>query len=328
MLEATDPEIQDRVLNIETTPLFGRLVESGAVSINPYSAARFAARRFAGYHLRAGSDEAGVLLDGRGDLVELMTSLGADVFRDEFLTANPRPEAEVALRCGFDQAQVRKLREFVDSLYIREEFLAREAPVAKVYSTVAAFVIEGARPCFGFFNREIWKGRYRIDERRRDDLLRELAPTDREHARELMRALAMIDRRKTTLYAVLEHLLEAQREYLLSGDIGRRQAVSQRDTASRVGVCPSVINRLIGNKAVELPWGIEIPLKALFPTRKSVLRDKVYELAEDYPNLSDGTLRDLVSIRLGVALSRRSISDYRRESGGSRRASCAEVGAA
>ena len=78
---------------------------------------------------------------------------------------------------------------------------------------------------------------------------------------------------------------------------------------------PSVLNRLISNKSIELPWGLETPLKTLFPSRKSMLLERLHGLIREYPASTDDELRVLIARMYGAKLSCRSIAQYRADAG-------------
>lgn len=317
LLELPERDLAMKVGEIERAPLFRRLVDAGVLSLAPYPAARFAARRFAGYELRGSSSSSTEALQGDGEAVGLISRIGRDRFEECFLRDAPLSDAERAGRCGIGEDQVRMLRGLVDRLYIQAEFSsAPEAAAPKeVFSSVAGVVVEEGRPALAFFHREIWRGRYRVDDALRKSLLAGLVPAEARRTEALLRDLELLDRRKSTLYRVLEILLETQREYLVSGAPEKRRPFTQRALAMRVGVCPSVINRLVSNKAIELPWGLETPLRTLLPSRKTILRDRLFALSTARPQLKDEGLGAEVERLYGACLSRQSISRYRRELG-------------
>lgn len=315
LLEMPEAELDALVRRLESKPAFGLLKRSGVVTLAPFPKAGFIARRFAGWGLRTSSEGLPELVDGEGDLAALMRRVGQARFEECFLKGGPLSDEERARRCGLSAAQARRLREFLDRAYLQEEF-ERPAPLPeKVFSSVAGFALEEGRPVLGFFNREIWKGRYRVDEPRLNVLLKEIPAGEAEKVRALLKRLEYVDMRKTTLYRALEALLEAQAEYLKTGDPGKRQALTQRSLAVALGVDASVLNRLVSNKSVQLPWGLEAPLKALLPSGKKLALDRLFELVEERPELSDEGLRTEMAQRFSVHLSRRSITQYRKDLG-------------
>ncbi len=66
---------------------------------------------------------------------------------------------------------------------------------------------------------------------------------------------------------------------------------------------------------MQLPWGLEAPLSVFVPSGKTLLRDRLHDLALENPELSDEGLRRAVLERFGASLSRRSIAQYRKELG-------------
>ncbi len=318
LLEAPEAEIERRVVALEAGALFGRLLESGVVTRQAPEHARFASRRFAGRALRTSSEGLPELTDGNGDLAKLMQSIGQEDFTAVFLGDDARTDAQRAKLCGIKPADARRLREFVDRLYVQGEFEApapNAAPAEPTFSALAGIAIEDGKPVMGFFHREIWDRRYLINDERRRDLALDLPARDAKKAETLLRELEYIDQRKTTLYRVLEAVLETQADYLVSGEAERRVPLTQKALSDRLDVSPSVLNRLIANKSVELPWGLEAALSVFVPSRKSLLRDQLHDLALARPELSDEGLRAAIRELHGVELSRRSITQYRKELG-------------
>lgn len=314
LLAMDDETYAHEMGKLEADPRFTRLKAAGVVSLAPFSKAAYAARRFPGWRLGAPAEGAAELLDASSPEALLLRRVGAARFKDCFLEGSGLSRAEKARRSGLTPAEAGRLEDFLTRLWVREE-LAGPAPAApaKGFSTVAGFVVEGGRPALRFFNREAWKGRWKVDPAG----LRALAadsPSEAEALRRFSERLIHTDKRKTTLLRVLEALLEAQKGYLLSGDPAKLAALTQRSVAAAVGADPSVVNRLAANKAVALPWGTEAPLKALMPSSKSLAKGVVAALAERNPGLSDEELRAEL-VRSGVVLSRRSVAQYRAELG-------------
>lgn len=317
ILEMPEREIEKRVRSLEADGLFQRLMQLGVLQVQPYPRARFFARSFEGRDLRAAQEDLPGLLDGRGDLAKLIARVGRERFEDCFLRDDFLSDEERARRCGIAVGDAMRLRAFVDRLYIRSEFESHESqPVpSTAYSAVAGIAVEDGRPVIGFFNREIWKGRYQINQFGLAALRGALPPDEFRRLDRLLQKAELLNRRKTTLYQVLELLVQEQADYLATGDPDRRRALTQRSVAARIGAAPSVLNRVIANKSIETPWGLEIPLRALLPSRKAILRDRLYEVAMEQPDSTDFRLRDELLRRWGARLSPRSITQYRKELG-------------
>lgn len=317
LLELPDSALEAQVREIEEHPLFRRLAEAGILAVEPLPRARYAARTLEGRELRAG-DDGGLseLLDGNGGIAKLIRRIGLRDFQEQFLGDQPFSDQERADACGISPAEALMLREFLDRVYVRSEFAsAGDAAPAVVYSSVAGIAIEDGRPVVAFFNRELWKGRYRKDEARFMEWKAALPPGETAEAERLMRRIDRLAFRQTTLFRVLEALVEVQAAYLVSGDPERRRPLKQRELAERLGIAPSVLNCLISNKSVEAPWRVDIPLKTLLPSRKAMIRDRLYDLAIERPEAGDDVLREEIRRLYGAVLSRPSIIQYRKELG-------------
>lgn len=316
-LRMPERDAEAEVLELEASRAFQLLREARVVSLRPYARMRFAARRFQGWELRAGGQGLPDVLDGRSDLVSVIEGIGQERFEECFLRSDALTDDERARACCISTEQAARLRELVDRLYIQSEFEVQGTTQAseRMMSAVAGVEIERDRPVLAFFHQDLWKGRYKVDAAKRVELLARLPSSDAREAESLLFRLDLLERRKSTLYQTLEMLLTAQADYLTSRDPARRAPLTQRTVAARLGVAPSSFNALISNKAIQLPWGLETPLKTLMPSPKAVFLERLNELAAENPDLSDKGLQYELSRRFGARLSRRSIAQYRSDLG-------------
>lgn len=315
LLGLSEEDFASRIQEVEANPLFARLAGAGVLHVQPHPDVRFASRALDGRHLQASEDSLGDLIDAEGEFARLMRKVGQDRFEACFMGEASSSDAERAALCGISVAEARKLREFLDQLYVRSEFQAATAAPSKVYSAVAGIAIDAGRPEVAFFNREIWKGRYRLDDERYAAMKASIEPADVVEIEQFIRQLDLISIRQTTLYRVVKAVVRRQTAYLTSGDPDKRVPLSQRELAAELQVAPSALNQLIANKSVELPWRLEAPLKALFPSRKVLLRDRLYDLAIERPNAGDDALRGELRRLYGTMLSRPTMIQYRKELG-------------
>ena len=310
----SEEEFEKFLKELEGGRVFQLLKNSGAINLAEFPSARCAARKYAGYGLKLSCGDLPELADGKGDLVKLMQGIGQEKFEACFLKDAARSDAERAEACGISAADAGRLRDFVNRAFIQAEFEgAAEAPASKVFSAVAGIEIKDGVPELAFFHREIWKGRYKVDGEKLARLLPGLEPAERNRVEKTLRRIEFADKRKTTLYRALEILISVQADYLASGEPGRRRPLSQRTLAKNLEVDASVINRLVSNKSVQLPWGMEAPLSVLLPSSKDVNLERLYAIAAGKPGLSDEGLRAELKSRHGVDLSRRSVAQYRKE---------------
>ncbi len=299
---------------LEGGRVFQLLKSSGAINLSEFPAARYAARKYAGYGLKLSGGDLPELADGSGDLVALMQSVGQEKFEACFLKDAAMSDVERAEGCDISVKDAERLRDFVNRAFIQAEFEGpTEGPAAAVYSAVAGIEIKDGAPELAFFHREIWKGRYKVDGDKLARLLPGLKPAERNRVEKFLKKIEFADKRKTTLYRALEILISVQADYLSTGEPGRRRPLSQKTLAKNLEVDPSVINRLVSNKSIQMPWGMEAPMEVLLPSSKKVNLERLYSIAAEKPELSDEKLRVELKARHGVALSRRSVAQYRQD---------------
>lgn len=317
LMEMSEEEFSASVQALERDPLFERLRAAGAVRVEAFEGARLGARRFGGWGLRTETDGLPDALDAGSAPVKLMERIGQERFEEFFLRAERMDDAARARACGLAPAEAKLLREFVDRLFVQQELSAASAPSAApaVFSAVAGVALESGEPVIAFFDRPIWKGRYRLDAEKYALLRDRLDPRETARFERLLRKLEFVDRRKTTLYRVLEEVLREQADYLRSGDPAKRRAFTQRSLADRVDASPSTLNRLIAGKSIQLPWGVEAPLRVFVPSAKTLLKDRLFDLAVGRKDASDEALARVLEEETGVRLSRRSIAQYRQDLG-------------
>jgi len=310
----SEEEFGEFLKEMEGGRVFQLLKTSGAINLAEFPSARYAARRYAGYGLKLSGGDLPELADGNGDLVGLVQGIGQEKFEACFLKDAVLSDAERAEECAITVADAARLRDFVNRAFIQAEFEgAAEAPASKVFSAVAGIELRDGEPMLAFFHREVWKGRYKVDGEKLAQLLPGLEPAERDRVEKTLRKVEFADKRKTTLYRTLEILISVQADYLASGEPGRRRPLSQKTLAKNLEVDASVINRLVSNKSVQLPWGMEAPISVLLPSSKDVNLERLYVIAGEQPELSDEGLRTELRARHGVDLSRRSVAQYRKE---------------
>ena len=314
LMTMSEAESEDLARRLEAAPLFGHLAAAGVVTLAEFPGARFAARRFAGYGLRLSGGGLPELVDGNCDLVRLIQRVGQERFEEWYLGAEASSDEERARGCGISVGEARKLREFMDRAFIAGEFEGPAAPAPEtVFSAVAGIEIAAGAPVLAFFHRDVWKKRYLVDKDKLGAYLRATPAAEEGEVRQLLSRLELLEQRKSTLYRLLEEILALQAEYLRTGEPARRRPLAQKAVAAKLGVDPSVLNRLISNKSVQLPWGLEAPLATFFPSAKDINRERLCVLAEANPGLTDAALAREMERLYEVRLSRRSIAQYRKE---------------
>jgi Sigma-54, DNA binding domain len=314
MSEMPEEEFEELLKDIEKSKTFKLLKASGAIGVLEFSNARYSARNFAGYNVRLSSGNLPELADGKGDMVCLMQSIGQEKFEELFLRDSDLNDAQRAEETGISIEDAVRLRDFVNKIFIQSEFEDISAPLPeKVFSSVAGIEIEDGEPIVSFFNREIWKGRSKINEDKLDGFLNSVSKTEKIKAEKILKRLEFAEKRKTSLYKALEILMNIQSAYLLSGETVKRRPLSQKTLAKNLEIDKSVLNRLVSNKSLQLPWGMEAPMVVLLPSSKEINKERLSFLIESNSGLSAEKMRLKFKECYGVELSRRSIAQYIKE---------------
>ncbi|MEA3307257.1 MAG: hypothetical protein U9Q34_05695 [Elusimicrobiota bacterium] len=314
MSEMPEEEFEELLKDIEKSKTFKLLKASGAIGILEFSNARYSARNFAGYNVKLSSGNLPELADGKGDMVCLMQSIGQEKFEELFLKDVNLDDAQRAEEAGISIEDAARLRDFVNKIFIQSEFEDIKAPLPeKVFSSVAGIEIEDGEPIVSFFNREIWKGRSKINEEKLEGFLNSVSESEKNKVKNVLKRLEFAEKRKTSLYKALEILMNIQSDYLLSGEAVKRRPLSQKTLAKNLEIDKSVLNRLVSNKSIQLPWGMEAPMAVLLPSSKEINKERLSFLIEEEPGLSAEKMRLEFKTHYGVDLSRRSIAQYIKE---------------
>ena len=301
---------------LEQSRLFSLLKTAGVIHLSEFPRARFAAKQFAGYGMKLSSGSGlPELLDGESEIVRLIQSVGQEKFEKCFLKSDD--DLKASEECDLTLKQVKQIRDLIDKVYIQTEFEQTSVePItqpAKVYSAVAGISVENGKPILAFFHREIWKGRYSVNQEKLLEYQQGVSSDESRKAESVISKLKFLERRKTTLYRLLELLMERQADYFVSGKPEKRKPVTQRELARQLEVGASVLNRLVSNKSIQLPWGLEAPLSALILSAKQINKELLYQIIKAAPGFTDEQLRREMGYRHNVKLSRRSIAQYRKE---------------
>ena len=264
------------------------------------------------------------------DLVPTIKKLGLDKFKKYFLDGVPGiTSKEVARQCGLTLEIVKKINDFVDKFYLESKLTGspQNNRTARIYySTIASIEKNNSELSIGYFSPEMAKGRYLIDFDRVEKIkkVETFAKDEIRKIDSLLNKLRLINSRKTTIYEVIQNLIEAQCDFLLSGDLKDLKPFTQVSLSTKMGVNPSLISRAINRKAIRTPQGRQISLKTLFPSEREIRKKLIREVIEQEKNeiqnrslskaYSDEEIRTQLRKKYGISISRRSISDCRKNS--------------
>jgi len=279
-------------------------------------------------------------LEDKKEIISTIKKLGIDKFKQYFLyndgtySNESRPcaqerDEEIAIHCGLTIGEVEKLNNFVNELTIHSDFFhpSRITPLAQVrYIKIASFE-KGNSGDFliRYYSPNLARGKYAINYEKIAQLEKEKVFSKEEIKKlhKLLKKLELINLRKTTLNQILYYLLQTQIEYLKSGDWKKINFLSQKDLATKIGVHPSVVNRMIQYRSIETPWGEEKPLKYFFMGRKREIQNLIRDILEEEKDElrkgiiscphSDERVRNKLKSDYKITIARRTVREYRNE---------------
>lgn len=266
-----------------------------------------------------GSLDVESLLLSKEHIVRQIEKVGLEKFKQYFLF----PESvmtleETARECDLDVSEVRKINSLIDELSIMSEFYhpSNITSGGIRYSKVASVEKDGEGFVIGYFSASAARGWYAIDYEKFEELKTAGALTEAEgkEARQLFKKLELINSRKETISQILQNIIAKQTLYLESGNLRSLLPFSQKELAKKIGVAPSSVSRAISGKSIDTPWGQETPLKHFFPRPKEFKKELLRQLLEtDNEVSSDEAIRTKLWEKFGVAISRRTVANLRKE---------------
>lgn len=323
LLQITEGEFHRLIIEIERSPLFLKLyrkeklihyqrfpktsISAGFYQLNEETVAD------------TGSLNIESLILNKEHLVRQIQKLGMERFKRYFLFPDSGITLEeIARECDLDISEVREINGLIDEFSIMSEFYHPSNFSSDVihYSRVASVDREGEGFVISYFSPFFARGRYLINYERFEELNKS-GVFNKDEAREtrlLFRKLELINSRKDTLNQILQGIVDKQALYFQTGEPRSLLPFSQKELAKKIGLVPSSVSRAIRSKSINTPWGEEIPLKQFFPGPKRFRKELLRQLLEgdDRPS-SDEIIRTRLWERFGVSISRRSVTNLRKE---------------
>jgi RNA polymerase sigma-54 factor len=323
LLEMPEEEFQRLVAEIEKSPLFQKLYQKERLIRRHRFPGTDISSRF--YQLKEGAvvdkgslDIESFLLNKK-HIIEHIQRLGREKFQRYFLFPESGMAAEqIAKECDLSISEIQKINSLIDEFSILSEFYHPSALNSEVvhYSRIASVERSGEGFAIGYFSPSLARGRYAIDYERFEQLKADEAfsPTEVKQAKQLFKKLELINTRKDTISQILQNIVEHQALYLKSGDSRTLLSLSQKELAKKIGLVPSSVSRAIRGKSINTPWGREVPLRDFFPRPKKFRMELLRQLIETEKGLvSDQAIKARLWQKFGVAISRRSVANLRKE---------------
>jgi len=323
LLEMPEDEFHKLIIEIEQSSLFRRLYQKEKLVHFQRFPRTDISSSFYQFEEEMVADK-GVLdieslLLSKEHLVRQIQKLGQEKFKQYFLfPESGMTVAKIARACDLDVSEVRKINSLINEFSIMSEFYHPSNVTSDSihYSRIASVEKDKEGFVIGYFSASLARGRYSIDYERFAELAATgvLTEAEAKKIKQLFKRLELINSRKDTITQVLQNIIEKQTLYLESGDIRALLPFSQKELAKKIGVARSSVSRAIRNRTIDTPWGQEIPLKHFFPRPKRFRMELIRQLLETDNDLSsDEAIRAKLWEKFGVAISRRSVANFRKE---------------
>lgn len=324
MLSRSEADFLRLAAELEADPLFARLSAPGPDGQPPVLRRRFHGASYA-FSFACGSDAlaaaadpggAGEWLADRPAMLELARRAGRENFGKYFLSDSPFDPAAAARACGITAAEAAALMAFTGAFIMAHERIP-PAALPRLFLRCAARVeIAGGKPAAAYTHPAYLRGAYVINGPALTRLLKSGALSRAETAkvRELAAAAQRVSWRKAGFHRTLSALLEEQKTFLLGA--GPLRPFTQRGLASRLGLNPGTVSRLLAGRTVLVPWGEELKLKDFFRPKSAFVIDKIKEVtAAGAKSMTDGEVAAALKSAHGIKVSRRSVNLYRSKAG-------------
>ena len=276
----------------------------------------------------------GALLDQYPEAIGVLKRIGAVIGPEEFnrfLWDIGVSAEEIVDRCDLTNEEAKVFMDFMDKFEVSKSAFSpsiyttpgtqglRNFRIAQIEKRGNNFVI-----CPTAGEDYLIKGKYSINISKFEELIDEgrISPIEVKNIRRLFSRLDVINRRASTIYQVIYHIKELQRDYLESGNLGDLKPFAQKELADRLGLNPSTISRSIADKSIVTPRGFEKPLKFFFSDRKreiqALIRDIVAEERGEMKSgiislpYSDQKIREELREKYGIDIARRTVNQYRK----------------
>lgn len=331
-LSMSEPEVAREISDLENNDLFREMIGGRAEGTPVLRRSRWPASSLhSGFYelkedLAISSEDGDVqeLVEKHKDLVRLIQRVGLQDFERYFLYGEEGvPLAEACRRVGVTEPEGRRILDLVLEVGARSEFF-RPQPDLRVtgirYHCIAEVQYDARdQEALSFrFMAPYWaRGRYVVDYERLERWKKEraLAAPQRRALRQLLKRVELLNMRQDTLFQILSRSTTEQAVFLRSRQEARRRPLSLRELSRRIGVAPSTVSRAVSHRSIRLPWGEEVPLKALLTGQRVVILSILGDWrrrGEIGPAMTDERLMRRLAEECGIAVSRRTVNECRR----------------
>lgn len=318
-----EQELINKLLELETTQEFQKLVELGLVRRVKYISSKFSVRPIYEY-----TDDLNITQIEDIDLIELkeqkqnifglIKQIGEENYKKFFLGFDTYSFDYISKELGISVDEVKMIFDFTNNVFIQSEFyLSQRVPynsdkIAKKYTTLAKVDIsKNGEFEVVYLSASISRGKYEISYDKLKDAFKNFSASEMKKIKNVLKEIELINLRNTTIHKILEFIITFQKKFIITEDYEDLKICTKNQLAKELNLHPSSVCRLIKDKSIILPSTKEYPLEFLLPNRKKIMLFYLADLLFEKQNLKDKDLIELIKKRFNILLNRRTVNYYK-----------------
>jgi DNA-directed RNA polymerase specialized sigma54-like protein len=344
LLEMPGLEFAELVRDIESDPLFVKLrypqnpsekaIRQKRLQQTGLSQRFFELKEEISENADYGGAEVEKLLVDKEKLIKKIQKIGEEDFKRYFIyTDDELSVLDIAEACGISENETREILSLVNAVDVYSEFHVPSKTLAEnsiAYNKIAVLEKEPSSGYKILFTSSHWaRGLYEIDYEKIKTLSAKgnFSKQDKIQLNKLLDKIEQINIKKSLMHNIISKIIEKQSAYLASKESNGLLPYMQAEIAKEIGVHPSIISRSIHGRSLEMPWGVEKPLKDFFfsgkPKEKQNILQNIKNILkeeeDDLKNglikkpLSDKVIAQLLKDKYSVSISQRTAAKYRNE---------------
>ncbi|MEN3013115.1 MAG: hypothetical protein ABDH23_00655 [Endomicrobiia bacterium] len=321
-LSLKEEEVVSLIKQIEETDDFQKLLELKIIKRTPFPSFHVSIKPLYEYKedlfeiLSFSLPDINSIIQQNPDVVETIRKIGEENYKKFFLGYESYSFEEISKFLGISCLEVKKIFEFTNNIFIHTEIklpdgsLKKEL-VAKKYTRIAKVELSGNNILITYFSPFMFRGVYVVDYEKFNNFIKDLPSSKKKYLKQIVKEIELLEIKKRTFHRLLEEILFIQKEFIKTEKENDLKICTQKDLATKIGVSPSTICRLIKERSIILPSDREYPLNYFFVNKKRIALIYISEILKNNKNIKDKKIKEILFEKLKIKYSIRSINYYR-----------------
>lgn len=327
-MEIPEKKFMEFIREVENDPLFKKLAYPNDISHKVIIHKRFPRTSFnSSMELKEeiNSDQTNIdmesVIEDHQEASFLIQKIGLKNFKKYFLDSDGTFSLEYICKdCGLSENEREKILNFVNEISVYDEFYHTSGIFERRMNYYKiAFIEHDGNKGFSikFYSPKLSEGKYIINNSKLV-LLKEQQAFSKDEIKAidaLIKKIDMINTRKSTIFQILNKIIDVQEAYLRTGDENQLIPYTQAQLSKDTGIDKSFICRSIFGKSIETPQFVEKPIKFFLPGKKEAKKRIITEILNnnDQTQVTDRELTTILIDKYNINISRRAVNLYRNE---------------